>query len=236
MRSATVHHFPFLFAALLLVSIVSAAPAASAATFSDATFNNADWTVTVEVLNLGGSVNGSQVTTGGNPGAFRRINNVLNSAAGQPFSNSVFGFHARAGATWNPGIQGAITSLAYEEDAYRYSGSGVQANGIALRQGGVIYYGPASLTPSTTGVWQHYAWSGLTAGDFDAVAPGVQNPDFSSAGGPIQFGFYRSNSTSVGGSGGTVSGGIDNWAVTVEQGATPAAGTSWGRIKAEHRR
>lgn len=217
---------------LLLASL---AGPASAVTFSDATFTPADWTVTVETLNLGGSVSVSQVATGGNPGAFRRINDVLASALGQGFSNSVFGFHARNGATWTPSVQGAIAALAYSEDAYRYAGSGVQANGVALRQGGVIYYGPGSVTPGTTGVWQNYAWTGLTAANFDALAPGVQNPDFSLAGGPIQFGFYRANSTSVGGSGATISGGIDNWNVTIDLGAVPAFPSTWGRVKGSYR-
>lgn len=217
-----------------LFLLVAGTSPGAAATFSDTQFLPADWTITTETLNLGGSVTASQVTTGGNPGAFRRINDVLASATGQPFSNSVFGSHARAGATWSPAVQGQIAALAYQEDAYRYAGSGVQANGIALRQGGVIYYGPGSVTPGTTGVWANYAWSGLTATSFDALAPGVQNPDFSPSGGVIQFGFYRANSTSVGGGAATISGGIDNWNVTIEQ-ATPAAVTTWGRIKAERR-
>lgn len=226
-RSPLLAFFALLFLAPL------AGPAA-AATFSDATFTPADWTLTVETLNLGGSVTVSQLASGGNSGAFRRINDVLTSAVGQGFSNTVFGFHARVGATWNPSVQGAIASLAYSEDAYRYAGSGVQANGVALRQGGVIYYGTGSVTPGTTGVWQNYAWSTLTAASFDALAPGVQNPDFGPSGGPIQFGFYRANSTSVGGSGATISGGIDNWSVTLDM-AVPAAPTTWGRIKGTYR-
>jgi hypothetical protein len=217
---------------LLLPAVVLAAlaGAAGAATFSDAAFVPADWSTTVEVLNLGGSVTTSQVTSGGNPGMFRRVDNGLASAIGQPFSNSVFGFHARAGALYDTSGQGVISAIDYSEDAFRFSGSGVQANGIALRQGGVIYYGPASLTPATPGVWQPYSWTHLTALDFDALAPGVQHPDFSTTGPMIEFGFYRSNSTSVGGDGGTVSGGIDNWRVIL---LTPVAAErgSWGRLK-----
>jgi len=214
--------------------VVLGAGAAAAATFSDTQFVPADWTTTVEVLNLGGTVTPSQVATGGNTGAFRRINNNLASAAGQGFSNTVMGFHAKAGATWNPSTQGAIGSLDYAEDAFRFSGSGVQANGIALRQGGVIFYGPSSVTPSTVGVWQGYSWLGILPTQFDALAAGVQNPDFSATGGLIEFGFFRGNSTSVGGGGGTVSGGIDNWQVTVGL-ATPTHVTTWGRVKAMYR-
>jgi hypothetical protein len=218
---------------MVLVALgASFAGSARAATFSDGAFVPADWTVTTEVLNLGGTVNPSQVGSGGNPTAFRQIDDVLNSTGGGPFSNSVFGFHARVAALWNPAVDGPIVSLDYSEDAYRFAGSGVQANGIALRQGGVIYYGPGSVTPATTGVWQPYAWAGLVASNFDALAPGVQNPDFSAAGGTIQFGFFRANSTSTGGGGGTASGGIDNWSVTIHPVVTSTVRSTWGRVKA----
>ena len=66
-----------------------------------------------------------------------------------------------------------------------------------------------------------------------AVAPGTQNPNFSASGAPIQFGFYRSNSTSVGGNGMATYGGIDNWSVTVRyDAATPARSATWGSVKA----
>ena len=71
------------------------------------------------------------------------------------------------------------------------------------------------------------------AGQFDALAPGVQNPDFSVAGAPLEFGFWRGNSTSVGGGGGTTYGGIDNWRVDLTVDAAVAAETTtWGEVKA----
>ncbi len=220
---------------LLSLGFVAAMPAAvPAVTFTDSEFADADWTVTVETINLGGSVSGFHLASGGSPAAFRRIDNTLNSASGQPFSNTVLGFHARNSATWNPSIQGEIASLDYSEDAFRLSGSGQQANGIALRQGGVIYYGPASLTPATPGAWQAAGWSSLTASSFDALAAGTQNPSFTS-GGTIEFGFYRSNSTSVGGGGSVVSGGIDNWTVTLILGPTSVTRSTWGRVKVLYR-
>lgn len=221
---------------LSIFALALGASAPGAATFSDGTFAPADWSVAVQGLNLGGSVNASQVASGGNPGLFRRIDNVLNSAIGQPFSNSVFGFHAYAPAVWNPSVDGTIVTLDYSEDAFRFAGSGVQANGIALRQGGVIYYGPSSVTPSTTGVWQPYSWTALVAANFDALPAGVQNPDFTATGGPIEFGFFRANSTSVGGGGSTVSGGIDNWSVTIHPAVTSTRRSTWGRVKALYAR
>jgi hypothetical protein len=219
---------------LALAVLAALVPPAMAqtTTFSDATFLNADWTITTEIINLGGTVTGTQVASGGTSGPYRRIVNTLNSAIGFGFSNTVYGFHARAGAAFDPITTGAITSIDYSESSIRLA-AGQQACAIALRQGGVIYYGPGFLNPSTLNVWVPTTQTGLTATSFDAAAPGVQNPDFSAAGAPIQFGFSRSNSTSVGGGGSTLTGGIDDWVVTVHfNAATPTRGTSWGALKA----
>ena len=220
---------------VLLTACLPSLAAAQITGFSDGTFLDADWSVTTETINLGGTVTGNQVATGGSPGAYRRIVNTLNSAAGQPFSNTVYGFHARAGATFDPATSGPISSIDYSESSIRLA-NGVQACGLALKQGGVIYYGPAFLTPTPFNLWVPTSQTGLAASAFDALAPGVQNPNFTVAGAPIQLGFYRANSTSVGGDGSSPTGGIDNWTVTVHyDGATAVSRTTWGAVKASYR-
>jgi hypothetical protein len=219
-----------------VLSLVALAPSARAqsTTFTDGTFTNSDWTVTVEVLNLGGTATGVQVVTGGNPAEYRRTDNTLNSAAGQSFSNTVYCFHAKTTATYSLS-NGPITLIDYAESSTRISG-GQQACGLALRQNGVIYYGPSFLNPSGFGTWAPTSQNSLTASSFDALAPGVQNPNFGAGAPPIQLGFFRANSTSVGGAGGTTSGGIDNWSVVVHfNGATAIASSSWGRVKGMYR-
>jgi hypothetical protein len=225
------------FGALLCGWLLAAANSAAAAvvTIQDGTFANADWTTTVEILNAGGSVSAFQVASGGNPGVFRRIENTLNSAIGTGVSNTVYGFHRFAGGTYDPTVGGPILSINYAEDSQRISG-GVQACGLAVRQGGVIYFGPAFLTPTAFGTWATTTQAALVASQFDALAPGMQNPDFSVSGAPLEFGFFRANSTSVGGSGGTTYGGIDNWIVTLTvDGAVATEATSWGGVKARFR-
>lgn len=204
----------------------------STVTFQDGTFANAQWTTSIEVLNGGGSVSAFEVASGGNPTAFRRIENTLNSAIGTGVSNTVYGFHRFAGGVYDPATGGPILAINYAEDSQRISG-GVQACGVAVRQSGVIYYGLAFLTPTAFGTWATTTQTGLVAGQFDALAPGVQNPDFSVAGAPLEFGFWRGNSTSVGGGGGTTYGGIDNWRVELTVDAAVATRTtSWGEVKA----
>jgi hypothetical protein len=223
-----------LFAVALLAALAPSAHAQST-TFTDGTFSDVDWSVTVETLNLGGTAAGAQVATGGNPGSWRQIDNTLNSAVGQSFSNTVYDFHAKAGATFSPASYGPITSIDYAESSLRTAGA-QQACGLALRQNGVIYYGPAFLNPAAFNAWAPNSQTGLAASTFDALAAGTQNPNFGIGAPPVQFGFYRANSTSVGGAGGTTSGGIDDWSVVVHfNGATALAATSWGRVKGLYR-
>ena len=218
--------------AIALVALMAGLAAAATVTIQDGTFQNADWTASIEVINGGGSVIGYQVAAGGNPTSFRRIENTLNSAIGTGVANTVLGFHRFAGGVYDPAVGGPILSLSYSEDSQRISG-GVQACGLALRQGGVVYYGPGFLTPTAFGTWATTTQPALTAAQFDALAAGVQNPDFSVAGAPIEFGFYRSNSTSTGGGGGTTYGGIDNWNVVLTvDAAVPAEASTWGGVKA----
>ena len=227
---------PLLLSTVLLLAALTPSAQAQTTSFNDVNFFDADWTVTVEVLNLGGTATGAQVASGGNPGTYRRIDNTMNSAIGQPFANSVYAFNARTGATFAPASNGPITSIEYAESSMRTSG-GQQACGLALRQSGVIYYGPSFLNPAAFGTWAPNSQATLTAAAFDALAPGVQNPNFGVGAPPIQFGFFRANSTSVGGAGSTTTGGIDNWTVTVHfNGATPvAAAPTWGRVKSLYR-
>jgi hypothetical protein len=217
---------------LALLALLATSVSAQTTTFTDFTFLNADWTLTNETLNLGGTATASQVASGGDFGPYRQITNTLNSAAGFGFSNTLYGYHERAGAIFDPPTTGQISTIDYQDSSIRLAG-GQQACGVALRQAGVIYYGAGFISPALVGVWTPAGTSGLTAANFDALAPGVQNPDFSVTAPAIQFGFYRANSTSVGGAGGATQGGIDNWTVTVHyDAATPTKSTSWGRLKA----
>lgn len=222
-------------ASLVFSLLVPVSSLAATVAFSDGTWANTNWTVTTEGLNLGGTGSGTQTASGGNPGSYRRCTDTVNAADFQPFSNTVYVFHAMAGATYTPSVSGPIVSINYSEASMRITG-GQQACGLALRQGGVVYYGPLFLNPTTFNVWATTTQTALLASSFDATPAGVQNPDFSGSGGVIEFGFVRANSTSVGGSGSTTVGGIDNYSVTLTT-AEPVATqpTTWGKMKALYR-
>lgn len=143
--------------------------------------------------------------TGGNPTDYRQTEFLIPGVA------SIEVFHGFTGALFTPALQGPIDSVDYDEDRIQlnppFSGAVVSAS-AGLRQHGIIYRGPSSNSSSTS--WESLSLAGLTETDFDDGSGG--HPDFSSTGGPMQFGFIRSSSSS-GNSNTTftITSGIDNW-------------------------
>ena len=213
----------------LLVASIPTAAVSSPPFFFDTTFLDADWTVSVE------SINGGGTGTGWHNGAgWRSTVNTLNDA--EPgIVNTIYVFHARNGATYDPSTSGSILSIEYIEETQRVSG-GRQSCGLALRQGGVVYYGPGFLSPLTFNDWRPTTQAALVTSDFDAISPGMQSPNFGATGGVIEFGFYRATSTSAGGLGSTTVGGIKTWSVVLDI-AQPVATmpSTWGKVKALYR-
>lgn len=95
--------------------------------------------------------------------------------------------------------------------------SGVGGNGhqigIALEQDGIAYRTTGQVTNSS-GNWvtRQSAWH--KASDFTRFDGLAGNPDFSTAGGPIQLGFRTANTNSGGGSFNQIVN-YDNWSVRV---------------------
>ena len=200
--------------------------------FSDGTFNDSDWAITVLGAGNGGTATASQVLSGGNPGSFRQITEIVNAAPNGSSESVVLAFNEKLGATFNPGTTGAISSIDYSEDAM----STGQGFAPAFIQGGTIYvYDLLGTAPST---WTSETEPGLTAGTFVSssafgVSGGpVTNPDFSTAGAPLTFGFVRTTASGNGGGGFATIGGIDNWSLTVNYNpsavAVPLPSSVWG--------
>jgi len=233
---------------MALIATVAAAPVRADVTFSDGTFNNADWQVSMLFQSYnGGSVTGSQVAAGGNPGTYRSINTSVNPlAAGTPYSN-VLGFNQRLGDTYDPSSQGAIGSLDFSIDFLNINvfGNG-QGFELALSQNGSLF-GLLPHNTLTVGGWQHFSLTGVTANDFYQItsAPpiymfdGTHHPDFSSSGAPISVGFYTATATTDVPF--TLTAGYDNWSVTAHTvpepstflllalGALASLATRWSR-------
>src|SRR6185312_5074480 len=213
--------------------LVFAARCPADTVFSDGTFNNADWSVVSEGIGNGGTASGSQATSGGNPGDYRQVSLTVNSAPGgsQPYSVEIAA-HLNSTAIYAPAVQGAIGSLDISQDAILLQGSGDGiGEGIALQQDGQTFYSADNLghglfiTPDHT--WTNHQMPGMTAADFFTAADwpyatAGAKPDFSASGDLITLGFYTSGVTNNGSY--TVSGGVDNWSLTVHSVPEPTGG------------
>lgn len=199
--------------ALLAAATAHAAPAV----ITDRTFADSDWSLTIFTVGNGGDAEATQISFG-NAAPSRRIRLTVNDAPSPTESSAVDSVHLFSGTTYDPQTQGPIATVDYFEDALLVEGFGDgQATGIALRQGGNAYIRQIGLTPDF--IWSPKQDVGVPATGFVGIsAAGLDpnaHPDFSSSGGPIEFGFTRRNSTSLGANGYTIVALIDNWTVLV---------------------
>jgi hypothetical protein len=181
--------------------------------FSDKTFTNTDWELATEPSGNGGTVTAQQVRIGGFPGAFREVSITLNAPDAMNGSQAV-GFSGKLTAIYSPQTAGAIASVDFGAFAKMLAGQGLGHRvGVALRQNGKLYYAftPANFTPELAFTAKEQ--DSLTAADFSSLAD--EHPDFSAAGGAIEFGFFNANSAPAGSTAGTRTVGIDNWTVIV---------------------
>ena len=168
---------------------------------------NASFSAVVVDSTGGFSGSAAQISAGGNPGAYRAI--VHSSAQGVASGHIV---HTHI-ATWTPSISGEIVSLDMGVDAICFDGgtSNAVGFGLVLVQDAVRYYGPSYTALTASGWRTDLQLTGLVAADFVGMSA---NPDFSSTGSEIAFGFYTSNGTQSG-TPISSSSGADNFAVAL---------------------
>ena len=208
----------------LTLAFTGSAAAVPPVTFTDANFVDPEWSVVTssfEVTSItplpGGTAAGAQQNPTGSD-AFRAITHNVPPAPSPTTFAAVWSAHFRNGATYDPSVQGPIGSIDYAEDAKRIFGSSLgQSAGIAIRQNGTVFVAQVGTTPDD--VFTRKEGKALKASGFGVLTaggfPGGASPDFSAAGGPIEFGFVRGNSTGAGGPGYTLIAAIDNWFVRV---------------------
>jgi len=215
-------------------------PVCADVVLSDGTFNEADWVVMNAVVNSG-SGNATTFATGGNPGAYRYTSISLgNAPAGQ--RSVLVVANIRNGFVYDPAVSGAVTALHYSESYRVESGGGAVGMGVAIRQAGQLYL--RAYTVNNISSWQTLSDT-ITADDFVRFDPtdtllgedASGKPDFSVNGAPFEIGFFRRNSTSIGGAGYIRTYATDNWSVTIVPGPGSSAllGLS-GLLSARRRR
>ncbi len=177
-------------------------------------FEGADqWTSTVE-LTTNGSSETAALAGGGNPGGQRRMTHVMpGTDDGENNPTQIAVLHVFTGGGWDPSVDGPLAHVDYAEDQIEFEppfdGAAIGTR-FAIVQDGTTYL--AGINPPDNAfrntAWQTARVVNLTPEDF-VPAPG---PDFSADGGPMAFGYTRSN-TSRGGREIILQHGIDNWTV-----------------------
>ena len=194
-----------------LTTLATAAVAEPAGPFQimDGSFPVSDWEIVADTG--GGTVDATQQATGGNPGAYRRM---------QHFGEVIETFHRYigTGATYSPATDGAVTAIDVAWDRVivaRDGGPLAFDEALLVFQNEQIFQGPVdTFQPGSLGVWQSTASLGLLATDFDDGSGG--NPDFTASGAPLTFGYFRR--TGAAGISGFMGHGIDNFQLTVTGG------------------
>jgi hypothetical protein len=152
---------------LLSLAVVETPTLASAKTFSDTTFNLADYTRSTFQTG-GGTVNVSQTTTGGNPGSAV----VVTTDAPATFASFAAAvYFVRNSFSWNPASDGNLVSVNWNEDVYLTNTPGATTavgGDIFIFQSG-NYYLNIQLLPTNTGVFQTATATNLTASDFSLI-------------------------------------------------------------------
>ena len=207
----------------MAIVVCVASVGSGAITFSDGAFDNSDWTASV-VYQDGPPVSFSalQVSTNGNPAQYRSVDHTYGG------NGSLVVGHLLDSATFDPGTQGAISSIFFSYDAigFNFGGSGAVAFGGLILQDGFSFVFGGSSSEGTifhptfggppVGTWESKSLTDLLASDFANISgAGPTEPDFSITATTLQLGFFSSNGTS-GGSQSSTSSGIDNWSVSIQ--------------------
>jgi hypothetical protein len=179
-------------ALLMLTCLLAASPAFASTTFSDSTFNLSDYGPLQQYLgnpDMSGSV--SQALGFGNPAP--SVEFVLNWPGG-PNTDAGYQGLIHNGWTYDPGTQGALSSINFSEDKYIHTDGDWTLTGSNIRmlmlQGG-NYYIAATPVNIAFDTWESGAANLLATNfNFFDFATGVldttRHPDFSS--GMMQLG------------------------------------------------
>ncbi len=186
----------------------------SASIISDEIFDNSNWSAMV-VSSIGGATHSTQQElAGGNPDEYRFMLHDFSGAG------HIRVFHEYLNASYNPSIQGAISTITYSEDRIIFNPffSGAEiGSAAAIMQEGKVFIGPHAEYSNTS--WDTLLQESLTMLDF--IASDLTNPNFLETGSKITFGYFRSNTT--GGFTPQTEHGIDNWSVSINPVPAPAA-------------
>jgi len=193
---------------------------------TDDEFNPADWSVTAEI-SPGATYTVEQRLTGGDSTpAYRFMSHTLPPV--ETGLAEVRVTHIYLGYTYNPQVEGAILFINYSESGILLSFPWPEAFSTTqpvVVQAGQVFVSPRFLrviADNSASNWETGYLLALQADDFFPPG-GAENdhPDFSAQGGPIQFGFMRSNTRSAtlppvpANEDLIIDQGVDDWQITI---------------------
>ncbi len=194
-----------------------AGPTGETAIASDDVFDDGDWDTEVQVSGSGGTGGASHLHyLGQASGDYRQVTITVNGGAG----SQVAVFSIKRGTAYTPSSDGAIFSVDYSEQSILLSGSGgSQYSAPAFKQNGKLYtlVPGAGAFPTPELTWTPHSITGLTQNNFRTLASASDHPNFSATGSRIEVGFMRLHAVPAGNGGGTLTGGIDNWRITLRR-------------------
>ena len=161
--------------------------------YTDTEFIDADWSA-VEALdttpNDSFTFSGTQILSGGNPGAYRQVINQINTGT----TSNIISGHFRSDMIYNPGADGAFGSIdvSYAAISDPSTAAGGVLFGVILRQSGNFFI--SSLGAAVNGLgWTAFSAFGLTGADFSALGGG--SLDLANGAAAVEIGIFASNGT-----------------------------------------
>jgi hypothetical protein len=224
-----------LFASITI--LVALAPSARASLFTDGDFVSINWTGQQFVTGTS-TASATTSATGGQPAAYRSVVNVSSGGPLSGWDRSLY-VELNNTAIYDPNASGAITQLDYSEDHFCTCLGGGMLWGPAIEQGGTYYIVTGNVIPNGTAsfAWANAQLIGLTASDFEEVqvtgsswSLATSQPDFSSSGAPITFGYVRAKAFVA-----STSSGLDNWTVSVNESPVATDHANWSTIKGAYK-
>ncbi|MBZ0267514.1 T9SS type A sorting domain-containing protein [bacterium] len=193
--------------------------------FFDGELHTADWWDTTAAYS-GSGASSANLATGGNPDEHRSVTMSLAGFGGAMYIG------LKPGASIALSATGGVDSLTMRNDYRCPAGDGCfgdgQAWGIAVRQDGQIYISGSGPFLGVQADW--VTSEELAVTEFDLCAldlPGyptwrdcTEHPDFSSAGSPLEMGYFRWNTSS---GGYNLSSGLDNWGLDAHVPSLPTS-------------
>jgi hypothetical protein len=204
-----------LLGAICALAVQAMTADAAIVTFTDSEFSDADWTTAIFRQDPGIAYSAKQVLSGGHPGSYLQFSGTY---SGIVLPAIVLEAHWLNGAVIDPTVDGAIQTLRYSADFGNItSNNNILEFYLALFQNGSIYGAGGWGLQDSPLTW--YSLTDLSAPWFAfyrLTGTGPNNPDFSGAGAPIQFGFITGIYFTGTGSTGSKVGGIDDFSVKIE--------------------